>query len=131
MDPVQRVKIAFLLKCADDGLTAEEILYLVKTALHNKEAFGIGEAAKGLGWLGSSALTAGLLAPTIAGAGAGYGLAKMHSDEDADVAAAKQEELEDEYRRLAAEAAANAKRRQLAALTGQRVTRLSRPRLSN
>jgi len=145
MTPKQAVKVGFLLKCADAGLTAEEAHTLVKKALDTglsgllsgagKTLGGLSATAlllgagKTLGGLSGAALLLGVGAPLGIGAGAGYLLAKSREDPTWDIEKAKMEELEEEYRRLAAEAQSNARRRRLAATTGHRVSRLGGPRL--
>lgn len=129
MTPKQAVKVGFLLKCADAGLTAEEAHTLVKKALDTGLSGLLSGAGKTLGGLSGAALLLGVGAPLGIGAGAGYLLAKSREDPTWDIEKAKMEELEEEYRRLAAEAQSNARRRRLAATTGHRVSRLGGPRL--
>lgn len=90
MDKVAAFKAGFLLRAIEDGLTPDQIVERadqLRVQLE-KSAFSPTEwlIGKPLG-LGLDVATAGLLGgPLLAGAGAGYGLAKMHNAGDADFA---------------------------------------------
>lgn len=99
----------FLLKCAEDGLSAEETRARIKAAFN--WAYPLGEMIEAPGRVlsavgppalyGTAAL--GIGGPIALGIGGGYAAAKL-TDDDSDVGAAKQEETIAEYQRLADQA---------------------------
>jgi len=110
----QAFKVGFLRKCANAGLTIEETRAVVKQALATVKSGGLtdmatkplevatdlgGSAMKTLGNLGVAGL---MLAPPVAGGALGYLASRLTDIDDTDVAAVKQKEIIDEYRRQAA-----------------------------
>jgi len=132
LTPEQAFKVGFLLRCADEGLTQDEINQRVKTAaampLMTKSAIidriisAVPPLLTGTGILAASLGTA---LPVLGGAGAGYTAAKLTSDTKDDVEQAKQDEITGEYYRLAEEAKRNAARKRLQKKTGRRITPLA------
>lgn len=137
MTPEDAYKVGFLLRCADEGLTQDEILVRVRQARGiSKEALWPSVAAatgSGVANMGGRAMAAvpsllqagtvlGLGLPLAGGAAAGYTLAKATNNNKNDVEEAKQDEIEGEYYRLAQEARRNAARKRLSAITGRRVS---------
>lgn len=110
LSPRDQFKVAFLEKCAEEGLTPDEILEKVKTA-QSRVKQAETDILKTLATLGSSALTgvgdaiqnigipAALMAPPIAGALGGRALAKLQEPTDDNVKDIQHEELMHEYRR--------------------------------
>lgn len=150
LTPEQAFKVGFLLRCGDEGLTAEEIAERVKAAATmEKMAFPIlgplltgaatatgsfvgglpGRAVQLAGALAPAVGVAAVGAPVLAGAGLGYLGAKATASDSDDLEQAKQDEIEGEYYRLAQEARRNAARKKLQARLGRKVTLLS-PSLS-
>lgn len=131
MSPREAFKAGFLLSCADKGMTADEAHALVKKAFGPGAGNVVGElieapgriiSSVGPGLMGAGALAAiGL--PIAAGAGVGWGAAKL-TDDDSNVDEAKTDELLAEYQRLTDQA-----RRQIAMkqLRGQPTVGLRRP----
>lgn len=104
-------KIGFLAKCAEDGLTPDQMLARVKAAkdAFEKRAFIGGLLGSAAGAVGGAAKTVAgygiplaLAAPPILGGLAGYGLAKATDVDDTDVDDIKNRELVEEYKRQAA-----------------------------
>lgn len=101
-------KVGFLAKCAEDGLTVDQIRARVKAA-YDAGSEGLQKGAdsfspgKFMAGLGSGAAYYGglglLAAPLAAGALGGYGLARLNDADDTDVDDVKRQELIDEYRR--------------------------------
>lgn len=104
MSPSQEFKVAFLTKCAEFGLTADETHAVVKAALANKEALvsvdSLINAAKSVS---TPVMIGALAAPPLAGYAAGNAIAKMTDVDDADVDEMRQRHLLSAYRRLAAD----------------------------
>lgn len=116
----EQQKAAFLLACAQAGLSDEETRGLIKAALDGPldTIRALGTGAMTLGGLG-------LAGAGVAGAGAGYLGAKL-TEPDADPEEAKQQELIDAYKLYADEAIRAAKRRRAyrqPAPTGPRLLR--------
>ena len=108
MDAREAFKFGFLARCIDAGYTTPaEIHQAIKTAMvKSAGGLGLGDVAKGIGELGSSALGWGiplaLAAPPVAGYMAGNLAAKATDVDDYDTDEAKRQELVDEYKRQAA-----------------------------
>jgi hypothetical protein len=88
-------KFGFLLRCAEEGLSPDQINERVKQAALQKSAYPGENFVKSLLSLGKLGLFAG---PPVAGVVGGYALAKSRNDE-IDPAEAKKRELIAEYRR--------------------------------
>jgi hypothetical protein len=148
LTPEQAFKVGFLVRCADEGLTPEEIAERVKAASAMEKlsfifplmtgaataagSFIGGLPGKALQFAGALAPAAGVAAvgaPVLAGAGLGYLGAKATASDSDDLEQAKQDEIEGEYYRLSQEARRNAARKKLQARLGRKVTLLS-PSLS-
>lgn len=132
MTPHDAFKLGFLLRCAEEGCTPDEIRGRVKTATLLKQSAGPAITAgtgigakmlakfKGLGkalplWAGFTQLpyyatSLGLAASAATGAGAGYGLAKLQN-QDVDPEEAKRQELIAAYKLQAELARQRASRR--------------------
>lgn len=146
--PEQIIKIGFLLKCAEDGLTIEETHARVKAAismLKEGSPAGIigaimsgvygagkdvvntaGKAISAVPALAELGLTVGLGAPIVAGGAGGYAAAKLTGDNDKRVLEeAKQDEVASEYERLAEEARRRTLLKRIQAQTGRRILPLS------
>jgi len=151
MTPELAFKAGFLLRCAEEGLTLEETHQRVKQALAQaqsgklsleKQAFW--PALTSLGVMGSNAANlagravpaaTGLLslgtgvaigAPLVAGAGTGYLAAQLSRNTHRQgLEEAKQDEIIDEYDRLADEAKRRALLKRIQAQTGKRIVPLS------
>ena len=117
----QAFRMGFLLRCAEEGLSPDEIRQRTKAAMEKKASgFGVGDAksiAKDLMSLGVtwykvplliSALSVG--GSALAGGAAGYGLGKMQ-EEHVDADAAKRQELIAAYETQAEIARQRAKNR--------------------
>lgn len=113
MDQKARFKVAVLALCADQGMSLGETLLLVKQANQtHAEKRGEGMLAKMLLGLGGTAaglakypVYAALLAPPIAGAVGGWGLARATAGiNDRTSKEVKHQEMIDELRRQAAHA---------------------------
>jgi hypothetical protein len=113
LTPKEAFKVNFLQKCAEEGLTLEEVHEGVKELLEQeKRAFpgegllgkavenimGAGRDAAGLAT--RTALIGGLVAPPALGFGTGYMLGKSTDVSDEDAAELKKRQLIAEYRRL-------------------------------
>jgi hypothetical protein len=148
MQPTQEqlIKIGFLHKCAEDGLTDVETHLRVKAAIKMyKEAnplltqlmsgaYGLGSglistagkafsAAPALAELG---IGVGVGAPIAAGAMGGYGLAKLTSNDNPHaLEEAKQDEITSEYERLSDEAKRRILLKRIQAQTGRKILPLS------
>jgi hypothetical protein len=111
LTPREAFKVGFLARCAEDGLTPDQMLSRVKLAaeMFEKRAF-LGKLLDkgvdaGLGAAGGMARLGGLaavIAPPVLGAMGGYGLAKATDVDDTDVDEIKKRELVEEYQRQAA-----------------------------
>ena len=105
LPPQEQFKVAFLEKCAEDGLTALEILERVKQAQDmvkrgfiSKLLAGLGGAASGAGGvLANYAIPAALAAPPVIGGLIGHRLAKAPEPTDRSVEDLQHEELLHEY----------------------------------
>lgn len=116
----QQFKVAFLHVCAEQGLSVEESLPVIKEAIaavesgeFTKEGGILGGIGKGLGYLGGKAMDIGasgakilgaaaVLLPVAVGGAAGYALGKNTGGVgEEDVEAEKQQELIDAYRSAA------------------------------
>lgn len=120
-------KVAFLEKCAQAGLSVDETHTRVKQALRSAEAAQTrtkeGDGATGgnpipfydvlshgakttwnklLEWGPKAFIAASIGVPVVAGAGAGYGLAKMQGASDRDPTEVKMDEKIQAFRRAAA-----------------------------
>lgn len=103
-------KVGFLLKCAEEGLEPHQMLELVQQirAGITKEAFlsgALDKAVDAAGGVAKSVASYGipmaLAAPPALGALGGYALSKATDVDDTDVAAIKNQEVVDEYKRQA------------------------------
>lgn len=109
----QAFKFGFLMRCADEGLTAEETLERVKTAAalaHGEPLIKEALIPEALNILYKGGLL-GLAGGALAGAGGGYMLAKA-TDKEVDPEEQKVNELIAAYRRNAARAEQMRKARQ-------------------
>ena len=103
MTPRENFRLGFLLRCAEEGLDRDAIVERVKFAsvMSNfVKMAGIGDLVNGGKFLAFSPLHAWLLGmggSTLAGAGLGYGAAKMQ-DQSVDPEEAKRQELMAAYR---------------------------------
>ena len=130
MSRQERFKFGFLLRCADDGCTPDEIRARVKVATFSlgdilglKELLSGGaSAAKTIAMLPVHAAAAGIGTAALGGAGVGWGAAKLQND-DVDPEEAKRHELIAAYK-LQAD-----KLRQQAATRSYRKPQISGPRL--
>lgn len=105
-------KLGFLAKCAAEGLTPDEILERVQIAeaelTKAASVLGTGlekvyDAGKGVAsTMYGLGMPLALAGPPIAGAMAGYGLAKATDIDNTDVGDIQDQEVVDEYRRQAA-----------------------------
>ena len=110
LSPRDQFKVAFLEKCAEEGLTPDEILEKVKTA-QSRVKHAEDSIFKTLMGLGGSTLTGAgtalqnvglplaLMAPPVVGALGGRALAKLQEPTDDTVKDIQHEELMSEYRR--------------------------------
>ncbi len=129
MTELELFKYGFLLRCAEEGLTAEETASRIEQAREHiktaNPAAGIaaaGAGAAGSAWLGNALSKGihgglglaglGLAGATGLGAGAGWLGAKM-TEPDADPDEAKTQELIETYRLFAEQAKRNAQRRRV------------------
>jgi hypothetical protein len=90
VSPTEAFKVAFLMRCADEGLSIEQTHQRVKTALakarSEKRAFigstlsGIGDLAGGLAQWGKPLMLTGLALPVAAGVMGGKILADAKKD---------------------------------------------------
>lgn len=89
-------KVGFLGRCAEEGLSAEQIAERVKLAGDKFASFlgGLGSAA---GSVLSTGIPLAIAAPVALGGVAGYGLSRMTDIDDTDVAEIKNNELLDTY----------------------------------
>lgn len=96
LTPREAFKVGFLARCAEEGLSADQIAARVKFA---QDKFA--GLMAGLSSVGSSALSTGLplalLAPIALGGVAGYGLSRATDIDDTDVDEIKNQELLDTY----------------------------------
>ena len=115
LSPREQFKVAFLEKCAEQGLTADEMLEKVKKAQDIVKQGSLGQilasAGKGVGLgalsaatgltqaLGNYAIPLALAAPVAAGGLAGHQLATAQEPTDEDVKDVQHAELVDMYRK--------------------------------
>lgn len=119
----ERFKLAFLQRCADNGLTLEQTYETVKQAFLGGLLSGAGNfAGRTASALGRAGLTGALLVPTAAGAATGYMLGSGSGASDEDIEEEKQREIIDAYR----EAAERARRRNQLAARKQNQPRMIR-----
>lgn len=96
LTPREAFKVGFLARCAEEGLSPDQIAARVKFAA-DKFA-GLMDAAAGLGKsVVGTGLPLALLAPVALGGMAGYGLSRATDIDDTDVAEIKNQELLDSY----------------------------------
>jgi len=123
MTPREAFKVGFMARCAENGMTQEQTLTLVKQANEKLAQFKmevnpVGAATSigsGLVDFGlTKALPFLLAAPPIVGALGGYGAAKLTDTGDADPATIKRQELRDTYEHEAARLRRQQKLRALA-----------------
>lgn len=111
-------KAGFLLRCAEEGLSGPAAADRMRKAaglLDKQGLFGLpsaGDAASAAGGLGNLAMTAGIAAPVLAGAGAGY-LAHRATSTDVDEEDVRKRELIEELRHYTRRAREQQKRRTL------------------
>ena len=112
MSTREEFRRGFLRKCAEAGLTADQIAQLANAAadqlagtktafdlgmlLNNPITSGLSSAASSLG---SAALPVALVGPPVLGGLAGYGLARATDMDDTSVAEVQKQETIDELRR--------------------------------
>ena len=100
LTPREAFKVGFLARCAEEGLSADQIADRVKFAL-DKFAGLLDTVTGSASNLGSAALSTGLplalLAPVALGGIAGYGLSRATDIDDTDVDEIKNQELLDTY----------------------------------
>ncbi len=96
LTPREAFKVGFLARCAEEGLTADQIQARVKYAADKFAGFmdGLGSAA---GSVMSTGIPLAGLAPIALGGVAGYGLSRMTDIDDTDVDEIKNNELLDTY----------------------------------
>lgn len=108
LTPVEAFKVGFLLKCAEDGLTPEQILARVRdmrSGLTKQAVIGglidrALDAGSGIAKsVASYGIPAALIAPPAIGALGGYALSKATDIDDTDVSGIKNQEVVDEYKR--------------------------------
>lgn len=96
LDARDAFKVGFLARCAEEGLSGDQIAGRVKAA---GDKFA--SLLSGLGSAAGSALSTGiplaLAAPIVLGGAAGYGLSRATDIDDTDVAEIKGNELLDTY----------------------------------
>lgn len=103
MTPQENFRLGFLMRCAEEGCTSEEVQERVKIASDHlngtmvKSAIGnvagsLWSAAKTIGYMPVHASALGIAAAAGLGGVGGYGLAKLQSS-DIDPEEAKQQEL--------------------------------------
>lgn len=97
-------KVGFIARCVEHGMTTDQMLGAVKSAMDKLALFGaVGDAAKELTRLvGSVGVPLALAAPPVIGGLAGAGLAKATDVSDKDVSDIKDREVIDTYRTEAA-----------------------------
>lgn len=110
MTPQEAFKFGFLLRCAEEGLSPDEIADRIRLGI-TKQA-DIGKILGGVVSGGTNLAALGLAGSAALGAGGGYMAAKL-TEPDADPAEAKTQELISAYRLYADEMARNAKRRRM------------------
>lgn len=115
MDARAAFKLGFLTKCAEDGVTPEELQLRIKTAV------GLGETALNLAYKVPTALMIGALP---VGFGAGYALGDFTAPPAETAEDIKQKELLAAYRRAAARAENITKRMQFRNTQQPRMPRL-------
>lgn len=108
LDSRTAFKVAFLKKCAEQGLTLEETHEVVKQALNQKQAGVFRDSFSTVKNLGLAAALAG---PPIAGYAIGSTIPKLTDMEEQDVKDMKKRQLIEEYRRLARDMQNKKKRR--------------------
>ena len=97
LSPQDQFKVVFLEKCAEQGLSALEILDRVKRAdVFSEIVEGIAGGAKGLT---NYAIPAAFAAPPIIGGLLGHGYAKMQEPTEDTIESIQQGEIADEYRK--------------------------------
>lgn len=108
LTPSEAFKVGFLLKCAEDGLTPEQILARVRemrTGLSKQAVIGglLDKALDAGGGIAKSmasyGIPAAIIAPPAIGALGGYALSKATDIDDTDVNGIKNQEVVDEYNR--------------------------------
>jgi hypothetical protein len=111
LSPRERFKVAFLEKCAEDGLTTDEMLEKVKTAQARIKQSSFADYAKYMGLgalsaatgltqsLGDYAVPALLAAPIVGGGVAGHLAATAQEPTDDTVKDIQHDELMNEYKK--------------------------------
>ncbi len=94
--PREAFKVGFLARCAEEGLTADEIAGRVKAA-GDKFASLLGGLGSAAGSVLSTGIPLAIAAPVALGGIAGYGLSRMTDIDDTDVKEIKNNELLDTY----------------------------------
>lgn len=96
LTPREAFKVGFLARCAEEGLSADQIADRVKFASDKMASF-----MDGLAGVGKSVVSTGVplaaIAPIALGGMAGYGLSRMTDIDDTDVDEVKNQELLDTY----------------------------------
>jgi len=125
MDAEKNFKFAFLLKCAEEGLSSKETLLRIKMA---RKALRVKQAGFWSTLLGLSkpvsdiAFTAGIAAPIVGGGVTGYGLRQIlgpsKSPFEDRLRIQRKKDLSEEYERLAAETEYKQKLRDAAGKSG-------------
>ena len=102
LTPLEAFRVGFLYKCADDGLTPDQIRQRVEVAasLVEKHAGLLGDLGSAASQLGTWGTAGAIAAPIGVGAVGGYMAHKLQED-DLDEDDVKQQELIDEMRRWA------------------------------
>ncbi len=96
LTPREAFKVGFLARCAEEGLSADEIAGRVKFAADKFAGFLDGAAHLG-GQVLSTGVPIAAIAPVALGGLAGYGLSRMTDIDDTDVDEIKNNELLDTY----------------------------------
>jgi hypothetical protein len=104
LSPQDQFKVVFLEKCAEQGLSALEILQRVKTAQDRvKQAGPFAEVIEAIGGglkgLSNYAIPAAFAAPPIIGGLLGHGYAKMQEPTEDTIESIQQGEIADEYKK--------------------------------
>jgi hypothetical protein len=100
-EPRAAFKAAFIRRCLDRGVDPRTAAARLVVSRLEKGADFFGEMVKSLRGLGQGALTTALIAPPLAGAAAGYSLAKMEGPSGPTPEELQKSEAIDEMRRQA------------------------------
>lgn len=108
LSPRESFKVGFLGRCAEAGMTPDQMLGVIKQA-QDKLAFvsgllgGLKDVASGVGGAVTGyGIPLALAAPPVLGGIAGYGLGRLSDIDDTDIDDIKDQEVLDEYKRQTA-----------------------------